>query len=116
MSSLAAILRRLDAIEAKLNVNRTTGQWVRGPNGNVIWDATDLDTLPDHDPLPLLIEQMNRTAERLRAQPGDEPPTPEQLVDGRRAFDDAIARIRAERRGIRDFSDAHQAMLDGRTA
>ena len=116
MSSLAAILKRLDAIEAKLSPSRGVGQWVRGLGGAIIWEPTDLDAPPDHDPLPLLIEQMNRTAERLRAQPGDEPPTPEQLVDGRRAFDDAIARIRAERRGIRDFSDAHQAMLDGRTA
>jgi hypothetical protein len=114
--SLAAILKRLDAIEAKLNPNRGAGQWVRGLGGAVVWDPTDLDAPPETDPLPLLIDAMDRTAERLRAEPGWREPTDAQRAEGRMGLEECIERYRAERQAIRDFSAAHQAVLDGRPA
>jgi hypothetical protein len=106
--STASILARLERIERKLNLDRTVGQWVRGLNGTVIWDPTDLDAPPESDPLPRILEQLDRSRERLQAEPGWKPPTPEQLDDARRAFEDVTESMRAERRAIRDFSDAYE--------
>jgi hypothetical protein len=36
MSNLSAILKRLDAIEAKLNINRSVGNWVRSLSGALV--------------------------------------------------------------------------------
>jgi hypothetical protein len=51
-----------------------------------------------------ILEQLDRIRERNRSQPGWEAPTDEQKDEGKRAFEDAIERIRAERQAIRDFS------------
>jgi hypothetical protein len=60
------ILRRLAALEARRPTG--TGQWVRGLNGNVIWDPCDMDAPPDHDPLPVILGQLALMAERPREQ------------------------------------------------
>src|SRR5580693_3330260 len=86
---------------------RTTGQWVRAASGEIVWDSWDMDAPPDHDPLPGVLEQLERTAERLRADPGWKEPTEAEKVDGRRAFEEAIESIR-ERQAVRDFSDAYE--------
>ena len=71
----------------------------------------NLDAPPDHDPMPRILEQLATIAERNRARPGWKEPTPEQPEDGRRAFDDAIRRIRAERQMLRDFTAFVEAKL-----
>jgi hypothetical protein len=109
--SLAAILKRLDAIEAKLNINRSVGNWVRSLSGALVWDPWDMDAAPDYDPAPRILEQLQRIRERMEADPDWKEPTPEQLEDGRRAFEDAIERIRAERQAIRDFTAHVEAEL-----
>ena len=117
--SLAAILKRLDAIEARLNVGRGVGQWVRGLGGEVVWDSYDPDDItPDEARAPLesLTRQMELTAERLRAEPRWRELTAEESARAQRGLEECMECIRAERQAIRDFSDAHQALLDGRAA
>jgi hypothetical protein len=63
-----------------------------------------MDAPPESDPLPRLVEEMDLIAERVRTQADYKPPTPEQLEDGRRAFEACIERIRAERQALRDFT------------
>jgi hypothetical protein len=109
--SLAAILKRLDAIEAKLNINHSVGNWVHNHSGALIWDPWDMDKPPEHDPTPGILEQLARIRERMDADPEWKPPTPDQLEDGRRAFDSALERIRAERQAIRDFTAFVEAEL-----
>ena len=70
-----------------------------------------MDAPPDYDPMPALLAEMDRIGERLRSQPGWKPPTPEQQERGRRAFEDAIERIRAERQALRDFTAFVEAEL-----
>jgi hypothetical protein len=43
-----------------------------------------MDAPPDHDPLPGILEQLERTAERLRADPDWKEPTEAEKVDYRR--------------------------------
>jgi hypothetical protein len=81
--SMASILRRLAAIEARLHITTGAGQWVRSLSGAVIWDPWDMDAPPDHDPLPGLIAEIDRTAEHMRASPNWREPTEEQKADGR---------------------------------
>jgi hypothetical protein len=109
--SLAAILKRLDAIEAKLNINRSVGNWVRGQSGALVWDSYDLDAPPEHDPTPNILDQLHRIRERLRAEPGWKEPTEAEKAEGRRAFDEAIERIRSERQAIRAFTAYVEAEL-----
>jgi hypothetical protein len=45
------------------------------------------------------------------AQPDYKPPMPDQLERGRRAFDAALERIRAERQALRDFTAFVEAEL-----
>jgi hypothetical protein len=87
---------------------RTTGQWVRAASGEIVWDPWDMDAPPDHDPLPGILRQLDLIEERRRQRGDCREPTPEQLEDGRRAFEDALERIRAERQAIRNFSDAYE--------
>jgi hypothetical protein len=110
--SLAAILKRLDAIERKVNMNRDVGNWVRSYTGAVIWDRWDMDAPPEFDPLPGLLDDTELTAERLRSQPGWTEPTEAQKVEAVRAFDEMIERMRAERQAIRDFT----AFVEGKLA
>jgi hypothetical protein len=61
-----------------------------------------MDEPPEHDPTPGILDQLHRIRERLQAEPGWKEPTPDQLEDGRRAFDEAIERVRPSwRRGSR---------------
>jgi hypothetical protein len=86
------IARKIDPPEPP----RTTGQWVRALNGNIVWDPTDLDAPPEHDPTPGILRQLDLIEERRRQRGDCREPTPEQLEDGRRAFEEMIERIRAE--------------------
>jgi hypothetical protein len=104
MSTLSAILKRLDAIEAKLNMDRSVGNWVRNLSGALVWDSWDMDKPPEHDPGPRILDQLQRIRERLQAEPGWTEPTEAEKAEGRRAFDDAIARIRAGRQAVKDFT------------
>jgi hypothetical protein len=73
--SLAAILKRLDAIEAKLNMDRSVGNWVHSLSGALVWDSWDMDKPPEHDPTQNILDQLARIRERLQAEPGwKEPP------------------------------------------
>jgi hypothetical protein len=74
-----------------------TGQWVRGLNGNVIWDPYDMDAPPDHDPMPVILGQLALMAERRREQGDYREPTEEQKADVRRQLEEMIERHRAER-------------------
>jgi hypothetical protein len=114
--SLAALERRLAAIAAKLAINRNVGQWVRGLDGTIIWDPWDMDAVPESDPLPRLRERLETMAERLRSQPGCEPPTEAQKAKTQRGLDEALARIRAERQAVRDFSDMIERERAGKVA
>jgi hypothetical protein len=109
--SLAAILKRLDAIEAKLNMDRSVGNWVRSLSGALVWDSWDMDAPPEYDPTPRILDQLQRIRERMEADPDWKEPTPDQLEDGRRAFEDAIERIRAERQAVKDFTAHVEAEL-----
>jgi hypothetical protein len=109
--SLAAILKRLDAIESRLNIKRDTGNWVRNHSGALIWDAWDMDKPPEHDPTPGILEQLARIRERLQTEPGWTEPTEAEKAEGRRAFDEAIERIRAERQAVRAFTAFVEAEL-----
>jgi hypothetical protein len=51
------------------------------------------------------VAEIDRTAKHMRASPDWKVPTEAQKADGRRAFEEAIERIRAERQAVRDFSD-----------
>jgi hypothetical protein len=53
----------------------------------------------------MALAEIDRTAEHMRASPNWREPTEEQKADGRRAFEEAIADIRARRQAVRDFSD-----------
>jgi hypothetical protein len=58
MATLQSILARLEKIERTLNIDRTVGQWVRGWNGEVIWDPWDPDDISE--------EEARATRESLR--------------------------------------------------
>jgi hypothetical protein len=109
--SLAAILKRLDAIEAKLNLDRKTGNWVRNLSGALVWDAWDMDAPPGHDPTPGILDQLHRIRERLQAEPGWKEPTEAQKADARSGIEEAFERIRSERQAIRDFTAHVEAEL-----
>jgi hypothetical protein len=102
--SLAAILKRLDAIEAKLNINRSVGNWVRSLSGALVWDSWDMDAVPDYDPGPRILDQLQRIRERFQAQPGWKEPTEAEKAQAGRPFEDALARLRAERQAVKDFT------------
>jgi hypothetical protein len=97
---ISKIARKIDPPEPP----RTTGQWVRSLSGAIIWDPWDMDAPPDHDPTPGILRQLDLIEERRRQRGDCREPTPEQLEDGRRAFEEAIADIRARRQAVRDFS------------
>jgi len=61
-----------------------------------------------HGTWPGILRQLDLIEERRRQRGDCREATPEQLEDGRRAFEEAIERIRAERQAIRDFSDAYE--------
>jgi hypothetical protein len=103
----ASLLRRLAALESRRPTG--TGQWVRGLNGNVIWDPWDMDAPPDHDPGPGILTRLQEMAERLRADPDYKPPTEAEKAETMRRLDEHRERQRAERQAIRDFSDAYEA-------
>jgi hypothetical protein len=111
MTALNALLAHIERLEKHLNLDRTAGNWVRAAGGQLIWDPWDMDAPPESDPVPRILGQIATIRERLQAEPGYKPPTPEQLEDGRRTFDEAIARIRAERQAIRDFTAYVEAEL-----
>jgi hypothetical protein len=106
-TALNALLARIERLEKHLNLDRTASNWIR-VNGALIWDPWDMDAPPESDPVPRLLDELDCIRERLQAEPGYKPPTPEQLEDGRRAFDEAVESMRAERQAIRDFSDAYE--------
>jgi hypothetical protein len=110
--SLASVLARLDRLEKHLNLDRKTGNWVRSLSGALVWDSYDLDALPEHDPGPRILEQLQRIRERLQAEPGWTEPTEDEKAAAGRAFDEAIERIRAERQAVRDFT----AFVEGELA
>jgi hypothetical protein len=111
LSNLSTILRRLDAIESKLNIRRDTGNWVRNHSGALIWDDWDMDKPPEADPSPRILEQLQRIRERMQAQEGWKEPSEAEKAEGRRAFDEAIERIRSERQAIRAFTAYVEAEL-----
>jgi hypothetical protein len=108
--SLAAILKRLDAIEAKLNLDRTTGNWIRGWSGELIWDSWDMDAV-DNGAAARLHAELETMAERLRAQPDWTEPTEAQKAEAMRGLDEAVERMRAERQALRDFTAYVEAEL-----
>jgi hypothetical protein len=81
--------------DRQLNMDPSVGNWVRNSSGALIWDQWDMDAPPDYDPGPRILDQLQRIRERMEADPDWKPPTPEQIEDGRRAFDEAIQLIRA---------------------
>jgi hypothetical protein len=87
--SLASILKRLEAIEAKLNLDRKTGNWVRNLSGALVWDSWDMDAPPEHDPTPGILDQLQRIRERLQAQPGWTEPSEAEKAAAGRLFEDA---------------------------
>jgi hypothetical protein len=109
--SLASILKRLEAIEAKLNLDRKTGNWVRNLSGALVWDSWDMDAPPEHDPTPGILDQLQRIRERLQAQPGWTEPSEAEKAAAGRLFEDALERIRAGRQAIRDFTAHVEAEL-----
>jgi hypothetical protein len=111
LSNLSTILRRLDAIESKLNIRRDTGNWVRNHSGALIWDDWDMDKPPEADPSPRILEQLQRIRERMQAQPGWKEPSEAEKAAAGRPFEGAIERIRAERQAIRDFTAHVEAEL-----
>jgi hypothetical protein len=108
--SCPSILKRLDAIEAKLNINRSVGNWVRSLSGALVWDPHDLDAVAD-GAMDRVQAQLEEMAKRMRGSPDYVPLTPTQVEDAKRALDEAIERIRAERQAIRDFTAFVEAEL-----
>jgi hypothetical protein len=105
--SMASILARLERIERKLNLDRTTGNWVIGLSGQLVWDPWDFPEPTEEEAagtMQRILAQLDQTAERLRAQPGYEPPTPEQLGDARRAFEGLREKYAAEKAAVRAFT------------
>jgi hypothetical protein len=62
-------------------------------------------------PPPGILDQLQRIRERMQAEPGWKEPTEAQKADARSGIEEAIERIRAERRAIRDFTAHVEAEL-----
>jgi hypothetical protein len=77
-----------------------------------VWDPWGMDAEPEHDPTPGIFEQLQRTRERLQAQPGWKEPTEAEKARAGRPFEDALARLRAERQAVKDFT-AHVERAKG---
>jgi hypothetical protein len=82
-----------------------------GSAGALVWVSWDADAPPDHDPLPRLLAEMETIAERLRSQPGYQPPTEAQAAETRRELDEVVERMRAEREALRAFTAHVKAEL-----
>jgi hypothetical protein len=65
MTTMSQILARLERIEKRLALPTGAGNWVRAAGGQLIWDPWDMDAPPDHDPMPRLLDEMERIRERL---------------------------------------------------
>jgi hypothetical protein len=83
---------------------RTTGQWVRAASGEIVWDSWDMDAPPDHDPMPGILDALERTAKNLREGRDWKEPTEEQKAETRRVLEERRERQRAERQAVRDFT------------
>jgi hypothetical protein len=106
--TIKEILRRLEAIENKINppVSKT-GNWVVGLSGKLVWDAYDFPEPTEEEAaatLDSLLRQMEQIAERLHAQPGYEPPTEAEQAEAMRGFEEARERYAAEKKAVRDFT------------
>jgi hypothetical protein len=98
--------RLLAQIKAKLNPppRSKVGNWVRTRAGALIWDPWDMDAPPDHDPMPGILDALERTAKNLREGRDWKEPTEEQKAETRRVLEERRERQRAERQAVRDFT------------
>jgi len=96
-----ATLRRLEKLEAATPTG--AGNWVVALNGEIIWDPWVPPAL-DNGVTERILAQLDRTRERLQAQPGYVPPTPAQIEGAKRGLDEALARMREEWDAVRAFT------------
>jgi hypothetical protein len=99
----------LAKIKAKLAEppRSTTGNWVIGISGNIIWDPWDFPEPTAEEAAATRahwIQQMEQIGERLRAQPGYVPPTEADKAESRRRLDEAVERYEAEKAAVRAFT------------
>lgn len=111
----------LAKIKAKLEEppRSKTGNWVIGLSGNLVWDPWDFPEPSGEEAAAStarILAQLDRTRERLRAQPGYEPPTEAQLEEGRRPFEGLREKYEAEKAAVRAFTAKVEAERAERAA